>query len=265
VLLLPDAAAGQTVRGAVIDSVSRTPVPGVQVQVMTPAEIVVATTASSGTGWFQLSGLRPGRYYVRATHPTWGGDGLLEVVLAPAETLTVIVELAGTAIPLDSIVVAVQAWDRLSGFRERAAGRGQGHYIHRADIDKRPYAPLSAHLAFVPGIRFERVNDSSGLITTMLLMRSLGELCLPAIYLDGLPVPHYPGMDIDDLISSENVEGIEIYGSYVTAPLELHLPQHTCGVIALWSRAAARRLTLRQMLGLGAVFGVMTILSSLLF
>lgn len=264
-VLFPVAVAGQTVRGAVIDSVSRTPVPGVQVRLIAPDEGVVATTVSAGFGWFQLSAPGYGRFQLRVAHPAWGGDGAVDVVLAPAETLTIIVELAGAAIPLDSILVSVQAREHLGGFRERAAGRGQGHYIHRADIEKRPYAPLSSHLAFVPGIRFERINDSSGLITTMLLMRSLGELCMPSIYVDGLPVLHYPGMDIDDVISSDNVEGIEIYSSYATAPIELHLPLNTCGVIALWSRAADRRLTFRQMLGLGAVFGVMTVLSSLLF
>lgn len=264
-LLFPAVAAGQGVRGAVVDATSRTPVPGVDVRLIGPRGSVLARTASSSAGWFQLPAPHAGRFHVTATHPAWGGDALVEVLLAPAETLTVIIELAGTAIPLDSILVAARSQQRLSGFYQRSGGSGRGRYIEREDIEMRPHAPLSAHLAVVPGIRFERVNDPGGLISSILLMRSLGDLCMPSIYLDGLPALLHPGMEIDDLIASENLEGIEIYDSHLTAPLELHLPQDTCGVIALWSRTGTRSLTIRQMLGLGAVFTFVTILSTLLF
>jgi hypothetical protein len=119
-----------------------------------------------------------------------------------------------------------------------------GRFITRADIDKYGGYNLSHVLRVTPEVHIERVRD--GVFTSEgVFMRSFGDLCIPVVYLDGVPVAAAGVLDINDVINPEAVEGIEVYRSMLSAPMELRSPAFTpsnmtCGVIAVWSRPSPR-------------------------
>ena len=72
-------------------------------------------------------------------------------------------------------------------------------------------------------------------------------------------------IDINSLLSAEAVEGVEVYRSAMSAPMEFRVPgfgagDFFCGVIAVWSRPTARgQMTLKR-----AFFASMLVGASLL-
>jgi hypothetical protein len=260
-LLLPAALTGQAIFGVVVEDGTAAPIASVTVELLARDSTIQASTTTAASGHFSLPVRAGGRFYLRASHPSYTQSGGLAVAVKKQELVTVILRMGRTAIPLEPLLVTARSHDRASGFRERASGRGMGRYITRAEIDKRVANRPSDLLRTTPEVRIETVRDGSGVFTSnAILMHSLGEPCAPAIYLDGIPISMDFGVDVDDLITSELLEGIEIYQSYVSAPLELHIPRDTCGVVAFWSRSArGSPLTLKR-LGIGALLAGMMLL-----
>jgi hypothetical protein len=260
IVLLPAAVHGQAVRGVVVADASHTPIPGMRVELLAGDSTVRASTMTGNAGWFQLSTGSAGRFFLRASHPEYTATGMLAVSVQEHEIVTVVVSVDISAIPLEPILVTSRSFDRLSGFRQRAAHGGLGRYILRADIERFVGARPSDLLRTVPGVRIESIRDRSGFSSDVVLMRSPGELCAPTLYVDGMRVIHGAGFDIDDLITTETVEGVEIYSSHATAPLEFHVPRDACGVIAFWSRPAPPgRLTWKRA-GVGALLATLIVL-----
>lgn len=56
--------------------------------------------------------------------------------------------------------------------------------------------------------------------------------CLPTVWLDGVRLPQEFG-SVDSWVVPEHVEGIEVYSSFVTTPMEFW---GGCGTIAIWTR-----------------------------
>jgi hypothetical protein len=83
-------------------------------------------------------------------------------------------------------------------------------------------------------------------------------------------VPNGMVFDINALLSVDAVEGIEVYRSAISAPMEFRTPAFTpadfsCGVIAVWSRPLPRgRFPTRGMLLSGLLAGTTLLLRSLL-
>jgi hypothetical protein len=72
------------------------------------------------------------------------------------------------------------------------------------------------------------------------LVRSMGSLCRPTIYLDGmlLSMPTSGSADFpEDLnfVRPEELEGIEVYRSRIGAPMEYSTAVNDCGSILLWT------------------------------
>jgi hypothetical protein len=92
---------------------------------------------------------------------------------------------------------------------------------------------------------------------------------VPTVYLDGVAVPAGRGFDLDGLLSVEAIEGIEVYRSAQSAPMELRLPAFGedmfCGVIAVWSRPVpGERLGTKGVLLTGLMVGASFLLTRLL-
>jgi hypothetical protein len=261
-LVLPTTSTAQKIRGAVVEDSTGWPISGAKIELLSADAAIIATSFSAVTGWFEVYPESAGQFLVRASHPAYRGTDTLLVDIRSQEIITVVLQLSGGPIPLEPVVV--KALDRLSRYRERARRGAFGHFITRADIDKRGGYNLSHVLRFTPEVRIERVRDGP-FTSEGVFMRSFGDLCVPAIYLDGIPVPTGRVFDINDLISAEAVEGIEVYRDAQTAPLEFRLPvfpesDMSCGVIVVWSRPLPRaRFTVTGML-----FGALLVGGSLL-
>jgi len=240
VMLMASRVGAQEVRGVVVAEDTGSPIAGVTVALLAKDSTVQATATTTATGLFRLSVTSGGSYYLRASHALYTTSGDLMLKTDRHEIVNVVLRMGHATIPMEPLLVVARSYHRLSGFRERAAGPGQGRYILRAEIERRmPLRPTDL-FKLESGVRLER-QDIEGVSTEVLTMRSVGEDCEPAIYIDGVRLPPRVGphgTSIDDLLTVEELEGVEIYRSHVAAPLELHVPSNACGVIAIWTRPA---------------------------
>lgn len=235
----------QDVRGVVVEDDTRSPISGVTVQLVAKDSTVLASAITAENGWFRLRAEADGRHYLRASHPLYATSSDLAVTTSRKEIVTVVIRMGRAAIPLEPLVVTARSRDRLSDFRARAAGRGLGRYILRAEIERKRPIRTTDLLKQEPNLVLRGGGNDT------LLMRSFGESCTPAVYVDGLLVPS--GFSIDDLATVEELEGVEIYRSGAITPMELHVARNTCGAVAIWTRPArGRPLTLKRV-GIGAL------------
>lgn len=65
-----------------------------------------------------------------------------------------------------------------------------------------------------------------------------GGPCPVQIFLDGRLITRGAVMEVpvDDLVTPEAVEGIEVYRGLSTVPPEFLTPNSRCGVVAIWTR-----------------------------
>lgn len=224
-------AAGQgspwSVRGTVRDSGGR-PVRGVQV---TQAGASRGAATSDAEGVFKFDpergdtarlvfrrlGFRPAEFTV--AHVT--DVATLDVRLVP--------------IPLPLLPVKVMARpdpsrSRLAGFEQRVH-RGSGVFITRERLDQLQSRRFTDALRNVPGVQISPNPFVRG-------VRFRGQRCPPLVVLDGAPAT--AGEFDLDMIDLGSVEGIEIYRSSATVPVEFNTTRNleACGVIAIWSRPA---------------------------
>ena len=262
IVLMPAATGAQKIRGAVVEDGTGRPISVAKIELLAPDTTLLATAISSATGWFELTPQSAGQFLVRASHTAYRSTVTIAVDFRTQEIMTVVLRLSGGPIPLEPLVVNATALDRLSGYRERARRGAFGRFITRADIDKLGGYNLAHVLRFTPEVHIERLQ--SGPFTTEgVFMRSFGGSCVPAVYLDGLPVPTDGVLDINSLISAEAIEGIEVYRSSLSAPMELRslsaaaIDLSGCGVIAVWSLPLpGARLTAKRVAFAGLLVGL---------
>lgn len=268
-ILLPTMSTGQQVRGVVVEDSSFLPIADVIVELIAPSGAVRATSVSTRAGWFELFAPGSGQFLVRASHQAYTRTDTLAVEFNSQEIITVVFRLSGGPIPIAPLVVKVTPRDRLAGFRERASRGAFGRFITRADIDKLGGYNLAHVLRFTPEVRIERVRDG-GFTTEGVFMRSFGDLCIPAVFVDGMAVPAGRAIDVNELLSAEEVEGVEVYRSVASAPMEFRVPgfgagDFFCGVIAVWSRQTSRApLTLKRAFFAGMLVGASLLMTEIL-
>lgn len=268
-VLLPATAAAQQIVGVVVEDSTDLPIPDATIELLAVDGTVRATSRSGTAGWFELRSESGGQFVLRASHEAYRTVATLTGTFDAQETVTVVLRLGGGPIPIAPVVAKGVARDPLSGYRERARRGAFGRFITRDDIDKLGGYSMSHVLQMTPEVRIERVRDGP-FTTEGVFMRTYGELCVPAVYLDGMPVPTGSSFDIDALLSAEEIEGIEVYRSSLTAPIQFRLPafgswNESCGVIVVWSRQLPRApLTLKRVLYTGLLVTVPMLLMSLL-
>ena len=142
------------------------------------------------------------------------------------------VTLATLKSVLDTVrVTASRVADRRrSGFAERLR-TGIGRYLTPADIARRSPLNTSDLFRTVPGMRLDR----SAFDSTSIMMRGAFGLCVPTIFLDGLPMPAISADDIDAWVTPKDVAGIEIYPESAV-PAQFQDGLRGCGSIAIWTR-----------------------------
>jgi hypothetical protein len=239
IAVFPAIAGAQQIRGVVVEDSSNRPVTRVRIELLSADSVVRSATVSTANGWFELPVPRGGAYLVRASHEAYRNSGALDIAVGAQEVVTVVMRVSGGPIPIDPLIVQARSHDRASGFRERSRKAVYGRFITRDQIDKLGGHSLSHIMRLTPEVRIEQVRDGV-FVNDGIFMRSFGDLCMPAVYLDGISVPTGRAFDINALISAEAIEGIEVYRSVTSAPMELRMPAFGenwfCGVVAIWSR-----------------------------
>ncbi len=156
-------------------------------------------------------------------------EGLeLDVALTPLP-----VELAEVVVLGDRTVYALGKRMREFYRRQRT---GIGHHITRPQIEQRQARFVTDLLRTVPGLSV--TPDASGRNNLRIIGSfSLYETCgSPNIYLDGVLMYGFDGVDLDFLVLPEELAGIEVYTRPAQIPAEYSGAESGCGVIAIWTR-----------------------------
>lgn len=186
--------------------------------------------AGLSRGWAQLVvrrlGFRPETLTVEVPQPE-GGRIVVPLTRAPRVLASVAVRATVSHGPFAAF--------------ERRRAAGFGHFVTRADIERRRPQRTSDILRTVPGLTVERTDN--GAVVPRFRNATVGFTgapCYPTFWIDGTPLG--PALDTDAL-SPAAIEGIELYSGVATVPPALRAGSApgTCGVVALWTRQGEPR------------------------
>lgn len=189
---------------------------------------------SDTSGAFRLGGLPVGVVELKFRRLGFEPKARTDTVTVGAEKLVAMV-LVPVPQELAALVVEseVRARELLWQFYHRKE-QGYGHFITRAEIEKRRPSYMSDMMRLIPGTVL--LPARIGGTATLRFARSSmpGHDCPPQYFVDGIMVRDF---NIDD-INPVDVEGIEIYAGAATIPPEFKSRAGTsiCGVIVIWSR-----------------------------
>lgn len=166
-------------------------------------------------------------------------------LLIPDGRRTIPVEFRLVAQPLGLDAVDVVARARspavLNGFQARQR-TGMGHYLTREDLDRMKPALVTDALARVPGVRLES-RGGSAFHRHIRMSRSSGRgYCPVQVFVDGMLLNRgssrmrEASSGVDDSVSIDDVEGIEVYRGLSSVPAEFLNENSRCGVVVIWTR-----------------------------
>lgn len=186
--------------------------------------------ADVGAGWAQLVvrrlGFRPETLTVEMPQPAGGR------VVVPLQRVTQVLATV--------VVRAAAARGAFAAFEHRRAA-GFGHFVTRADIERRRPQRTTDVLRNVPGLTVERTDGGASIPRFRNATTGMGGApCYPVFWVDGTPLG--PSLDLDAL-SPGAIEGIELYSGIATVPPALRAGSApgTCGVVAIWTRHGEAR------------------------
>lgn len=266
---------GQVVRGRLLDLTSNEPIPGGMLTLITEQGQAVVSVVAGEDGAYRLEAPGPGQYFIEAScfgYRTWI-DGPID--LRAGDDWETEYHLGAIPFELDTVAVTITATVHTAflervGFYERQKS-DFGHFITRAEIERRAPARMTDLLRSIPGVRV--VPGSGGLSRSSLSFRgsalSMGGACHPRVYVDGLIVilgdarvrgtniygfpeeeteveadpTERPEIALDDVVIPVDVEAVEVYRRAAEVPVHFGGSSTVtqCGVIAIWTRRGWRR------------------------
>jgi hypothetical protein len=266
VLAAPMTAQGQVILGRVYEEGRRTPVASAQIALLSADGRERSSTLTDSAGEFRVVPAVPGRYTLRVQHIAYA-EYLSEVVdVERSETVELEIRLGRTVIPLQPLLVTARTRDtgRMTGFNERMRSHSFGRFMTRSEIERRAGGRTTDLLRTVPGVSVVpiRIRGRSGPERYMVSMRNGSATCQPAIYVDGVIVRQYAESTVDDMLSPDVLEGVEIYTSSAGAPAQ-YTESGTCGVILFWTRqgeGGAKFSWKRLLIGVGTLGAVILLI-----
>lgn len=232
----------QQLAGVVLDSISQQPVVGARLVLLdsTGAALAVKVTSTDGAFSFKLP--RMGEYRLLVSRIGYPSIATKRFVVDSAFTARVSLTLPSTPLTLDTVkVVASGTEQRLqyladAGFYRRRQ-IGFGHFLTRAEIEKRDPLFMSDLLHDMPGVRVTCCDITMRAANTMFMRGK----CQPSVVLDGVVLRAggvgSPGdLSLNDLINPFNVEALEVYPGPEGVPVQYAGYLSPCGAIIVWSR-----------------------------
>jgi hypothetical protein len=243
------AAQAAAVNGVITDSASSQPLPGVLLQLVQLEDLSDTLVASTDdAGRFRLAGLSAGAYRLLVTHAGYeqrehefelvGGEALelprhmLWLVPTPAA------ELPGVQVTGDRVPVMMRPF-----YARRQLGFG--HFLVQEDVESKNPKNTYDVLRGIPGIMV-RPNPSYGIggnsqryLVENLRMATLNA-CPMLVFLNGVKIGPSNTVDIDFLVSPNNVGAVEVYATVAGLPAQFNVPGAACGVIVFWTRFGER-------------------------
>lgn len=144
------------------------------------------------------------------------------------------IKLTPLALRLAEVVVegdrTVYHFGQVAEFVRRSK-TGLGHYITRQDIEERQPRMITDLIARVPGVSVTLIGTGS----QIRLFRGGG--CAPELFLDGVRLTALAlDLDVNDMLTPGDVEGVEIYSGAATIPFEFNMTGRACGAVLIWTR-----------------------------
>lgn len=238
------------VRGTVLDEASDAPLEGVVIAAMDSFGDVLVRRTTDAAGEFTFTVKDRAGVRLRARRIGYREVNTPFLSFEGRDLHVVELRMDTEAVPLAPLTVVARSrrLERspvLSDF-DRRAESGFGWYFTRDEIEEIAPTLVSDLLARVPGVRLES-SGGSNLRRTLTMARSSvgpgGGRCPAQIFLDGRLVTRSNAIEfpVDDLVTPEAVEGIEVYRGLSTVPPEFLTPSSRCGVVAIWTRRGGDR------------------------
>jgi len=265
-LCVPAGASAQALLGLVREDSSRMPVAGAEVTLFDIDDRQAGTTLTDSVGRFRIGAPSSGRYTIHVTHVAFTRFVSDPVEIGTSETVEIEIRLGRAVIPIEPLVVTARNREtgRLSEFHQRLRQRNFGHFVTRMDLERRAHAHVTDVIRTIPGVTMQsvRARGRSGPERYIVAMRGSPGLCEPALFIDGVRVRQQIDGTIDEMLTPDMLEGVEVYTSTVGAPSQ-YVQSGTCGVILFWTRQGdtGPKFSWKRLLaGVGAIAAVILIL-----
>ncbi len=251
----------QTLDGKVVEDSTHVPIAGATVTVLDTAGAVVKGAATDSAGDFHIAFDTGGVYRLRAEQPGYRTVTSDTISVEKDEFVTVELRLARQAIALEPLVVTARVDRRISAFYERVRKNGWGRFLTRADIEHRIGQRPTDLIRLMSGVRIISVVPCRNCRPEdVIYLRGVGPsgsgVCSPTVFIDGMEVKQDALSPINDVLLSDNLEGVEVYTEPGTEPTEFITSSSTCGVVAFWTRPATGTFSWKKLLiaaGIAAV------------
>jgi hypothetical protein len=257
---LPSTVGAQTVlTGQVLEDRSEEVIPGAEIRLIDGVGRIRARTVSGEDGSFQvrINLQRVDRFRFEAQRMGYEAVTTPRFVVHPYEAVHTEIRLLVDAVLLTPLTVVTRrslTAPGIESFRFRAERGMGGHFITRADIEEQRAFHLSDLLAAAPGVRLGPSMGAGGRMVYINRAAPREGGCPPQLFIDGRHVNARTlqptqgrgqgvtgyrtdlGLRIDEYVTLQSVEGIEVYRGLATIPPEFYTPDARCGVIAIWTR-----------------------------
>lgn len=266
-LAVATSAGGQTVRGRVLEADTRKPVAGARVTLRSTADSSLAAVTDEN-GAFVARAARPGRYEVGVARLGYRAQlqGPFELWRGTVVELEVILPVI--PFTLDPVTVTAEVNSQFLhavGFYDRKRS-DFGHFITRDQVESRRAGRPTDLLRVIPGVSIIPDPRSPGRVRVQMRGShpAQGGACAPRVFVDGLiairgdshPLgragtasagdiedvfendPRNPEPSLDDIVTPEQIQAIEIYRSASQVPAEFGGASvfTRCGVVVIWTR-----------------------------
>jgi len=238
----------QVLHGTVVDTTSEQRLAGAYVLVFNAAGTKVGDTVASADGRFTFHLPTAANNTLRAS--AFGYATVREpVAVSSAFELTVLVQTAPNPVRLDPYtVVGEKQVPFLAevGFYHRQR-MGFGHFVTRADIDRRGSLVMSDLLRGLLGVRVTCSPPPCDVEMRAARTTFTRGPCRPTVVLDGVVVlvggiraPR--ALKVDEILNPFNIEAVEVYPSAAGVPVQYGGYMSPCGAIVAWSRRGGAQI-----------------------
>ncbi len=239
--------------GRVIEAESERPIAGAEIVFRTPEGLWAGRTLTDADGRFSTMMKRSRTAGVRIRADRIGFRQNITPVLYFDDRLFYQVEirLDPDAVLLAPLEIIARSGNEpshfLDAFRFRSQ-HGTGYYITREQIAQQHPSLVTDLLRSVPGLEVVS-GGGAGNRPIVQTARGAARGCDAQVYVDGLLVnkrmltaagSRTDVFRLDDVVSPDAVEGIEIYLGLSTIPAEFLSPEASCGIVAIWTRRGDR-------------------------
>lgn len=240
--LLPGRITAQAVLGKLLDNESGQPVATAQVVLADSSGNVVGRALSDSAGRFFIA-VELGTYSLVVNRLSYKPEHVTDIEITNTSVMAIQIRLSPDAVQIPGLLVQGERRVRslgANGFYDRKQ-RGFGHFIEVAELRRLQAVRPSELVRRLPGV----VTRNGEVRSTRGAFRADGpENCLLQIVVDGV----YRGANLDDVLTVEEIEAIEVYtGSSNVPPRWQGLAglgylnisggtTPTCGVVLVWTK-----------------------------